>query len=121
MLRYTPIYLGGSQIEDVGRMRCSRNHVSVSGNTVEVSRLEGIGVTDNVTIQVLLRRKHKPVADPPGSIEASGVVRFQEANELRISLACGYSDLLGVAGLLQGIDCAGDVDSKEREEECEGQ
>ena len=120
MLRYAPSYLGGSKIEDVGRMWRSRNYGSVSGNTVEVSRLEGIGITDDVTIQALLRRKHEPVADPPGSIEASGMVCFQEANELRIALACGYADLLGVAALLQGIDGACDVDSKESEEECEG-
>jgi hypothetical protein len=120
MLRYAPSYLGGSKIEDVGRMWRSRNYGSVSGNTVEVSRLEGIGITDDVTIQVLLRCKHEPVADPPGSIEARGVVRFQEVNELRIALACGYADLLGVADLLQGIDGASDVDGKEHEEESEG-
>ena len=116
-----PIYFGGGQIEDVGRMRCSRNRDSVSGNTVEVSRREGISITDNVAIEVFLRRKHEPVANPPGGIEAGGVVRFQEADELRIALACGNAVLLGVAGLLQGVDGAGDVDGKEREEEREGQ
>src|SRR6266581_7286073 len=110
VLRNAPIYLGGGQIEDVGRMRRSRNRGSVSGNTVEVSRREGIGITDDVTIEVLLRRKHEPVADPPGRIEAGGVVRFQEADELHIALACGHAVLLGVAGLLQGVVGAGDVD-----------
>jgi len=115
LLRNAPIYLGGGQIEDIGRMRRSRNLGSVSGNTVEVSRREGIGITDDVAIEVFLRRKHEPVADPPGSIEAGGVVRFQEADELRIALVCGH------AGLLQDVDGAGDVDGKEREEKREGQ
>ena len=121
VLRNAPIYLGGGQIEDVGRMRRSRNRGSISGNTVEVSRREGIGITDDVAIEVFLRRIHEPVADPPGSIEAGGVVRFQEADELRTALVCGHAVLLGVAGLLQGVDGAGDVDGKEREEEREGQ
>ena len=63
VLRNAPIYLGGGQIKDVGRMRRSRNRSSISGNTIEVSRHEGIVITDNVAIEMLLRRKHEPVAD----------------------------------------------------------
>jgi len=92
LLRNAPIYLGCSQIEDVGRMRRSRNRGSVSGNTVEVSRREGIGITDDVAIEVFLRCKHEPVANPPGSIEACGIVRFQKAYKLRITLASGHAE-----------------------------
>ena len=120
VLRNARIYLGAGQIEDVGGMRRCRNRGSVSGNTVEVSRREGIGITDDVAIEVFLRSKHEPVAGPPGSIEAGCVVRFKEADELRIARACGHAVLPGVAGFLQGVDGAGDVDGKEPEEEREG-